>query len=87
MAIKQDVLIFWKPVNFIAEMQGCHALKQYVQKEVCNFQEFHTPGVLVGMSFVVKTNYRINSQCRRKNVILIVNGKSDCGPCPCDLSS
>ena len=32
MAIRQDVLIFWKPVNFIAEMQGCHALKQYVRK-------------------------------------------------------
>ena len=31
-AIRQDVLIFWKPVNFIAEMQGCHALKQFVRK-------------------------------------------------------
>ena len=31
--IRQDVLIFWKPVNFIAEMQGCHAIcakKRYV---------------------------------------------------------
>ena len=31
-AVRQDVLIFWKPVNFIAEMQGCHALKQFVRK-------------------------------------------------------
>ena len=26
-AIRQDVLIFWKPGNFMAEMQECHALK------------------------------------------------------------
>ena len=24
----------------------------------------------------------INFQCRRKNVIMVVYGKSDCGPCP-----
>ena len=54
MAIRQEALIFWKPVNFIAEMQGCHALKQFVsEKEVCNFHEVHTPGVLVGLSFAV----------------------------------
>ena len=57
------------------------------EKEVCNFQEFHIPGVLVGLSFVAKKNCRINSQCRCKNVIIVVYGKSDCGPCPCDLSS
>ena len=32
MAIRQDVLIFWKPGNFMAEMQACHALKQFVRK-------------------------------------------------------
>ena len=31
MAVRQDVLIFGKPGNFIAEMQGRHALKQFVQ--------------------------------------------------------
>ena len=66
LAIRQDVLIFWKPVNFIAETQGCHALKQ----------------VLVGLSRAVKKNCRINFQCRRKNVIMVVYGKGDCGPCP-----
>ena len=54
------------------------------EKEVCNFHEFYTPGVLVGLSFSVnlKKNCRINFQCRRKNVIMVVYGKSDCGPCP-----
>ena len=32
MAVRQDVLIFGKPGNFIAEMQGRHALKQFVRK-------------------------------------------------------
>ena len=31
-AIREDVLIFWKPVNFIERMQGCDALKQFVRK-------------------------------------------------------
>ena len=31
-AVRQDVLIFRKPGNFMAEMQGCHALKQSVRK-------------------------------------------------------
>ena len=53
MAFRQDVLIFWKPGNFMAEMQGCHALKQFVRKGVSHFHEFHTPGVLVGLSFAV----------------------------------
>ena len=26
---------------------------------------------------------RINFQCTRKNVVMVVYGKSDCGPCPC----
>ena len=37
MAVRQDVLIFWKLGNFMAEMQGHHALKQFVRKEVCHF--------------------------------------------------
>ena len=32
MAIRQDVLIFWKPGNIMAEMQGCQELKQFVRK-------------------------------------------------------
>ena len=32
MAVRQDVLIFSKPGNFMAEMQGRHALKQFVRK-------------------------------------------------------
>ena len=37
----------------------------------------------MGLSFSVnlKKNW-INFQCRRKNVIMVVYGKSDCGPCP-----
>ena len=30
-AVRQDVLIFWKPGNVMAEMQGLHALKQFVR--------------------------------------------------------
>ena len=38
----------------------------------------------MGLSFAVKKNCRKNFQCRqeRKNVIMVVYGKSDCGPCP-----
>ena len=57
MTVRQDVLIFWKPGNFMAELQGCHALKQCVRKEVCHFHEFHTPGVLVGLSCAVKKKW------------------------------
>ena len=32
MAVRQDVLIFGKPGNFMAEMHGHHALKQFVRK-------------------------------------------------------
>ena len=39
-AIRQDVLIFWKPGNFMAEMQGCHMLKQFVQKGGVIFTNF-----------------------------------------------
>ena len=35
--IRQDVLLFWKPVNFIADMQGCHALKQFMRKGDMSF--------------------------------------------------
>ena len=43
MAIRQDGLIFWKPVNFIAEMQVCHALKQLVRKGGMSFSRIsHT---------------------------------------------
>ena len=37
----------------------------------------------MGLSFAVnKKNCRINFQCRRKNVIMVVYGKCDCGPRP-----
>ena len=53
MAVRQDVLIYGKPGNLMAEMHGHHALKQFVRKEVCHFHEFYTPGVLLGLSFSV----------------------------------
>ena len=53
-AIRQDVFIFWKQLTFLAEMQGCHALKQFMRKEVYHFQEFHTTRVLVGLLCAVK---------------------------------
>ena len=43
MAVRQDVLIFWKPGNFMAEMQGHHALKQLVRKGGMSFSRIvHT---------------------------------------------
>ena len=62
MAIRQDVLIFWKPVNFIAEMQGVMRQSNLYEKEVCHFHEFHIPCVLVGLPCAVK--YKKN--CRIK---------------------
>ena len=43
MAVRQDVLIFGKPGNFMAEMQGRHALKQFVRKGDMSFSRIlHT---------------------------------------------
>ena len=43
MAVRQDVLIFGKPENFMAEMQGPHALKQFVRKGGMSFSRIsHT---------------------------------------------
>ena len=43
MAIMQDVLISWKPGDFMAVMQGCHALKQFVRKGGMSFSRIsHT---------------------------------------------
>ena len=83
MAIRQDVLIFWKSVNFIAEMQGCHALKQFVRKGGMSFPRISHTRCLSGSIICceIKQNCRINFQCRRKNDIMVVYGKSDCGPC------
>ena len=37
----------------------------------------------MGLSFAVNLKKsRINVQCRRKNVIMVVYGKCDCGQCP-----
>ena len=83
MAIRQDVHIFWKPGNFMAEMQGCHALKQFVRKGGMSFSRIsHTCLSGSVMCYEIKKYCRINFQCRRKNVIMVVNGKSDRGPCP-----
>ena len=43
MAIRQGVLIFWKLGNFMAEMYGPHALKQFVRKGGMSFSRIsHT---------------------------------------------
>ena len=43
MAVRQDVLIFWKQGNFMEEMQGCHTLKQFVRKRGMSFSRIsHT---------------------------------------------
>ena len=43
MAVRQDVLIFEKPGNFMAEMHGPHALKQFVRKGGMSFSRIsHT---------------------------------------------
>ena len=43
MAVRQDVLIFGKPENFMAEMQGPHALKQFMRKGGMSFSRIsHT---------------------------------------------
>ena len=43
MAVRQDVLIFGKPENFMPEMQGPHALKQFVRKGGMSFSRIsHT---------------------------------------------
>ena len=66
MAIRQDVLIFWKLGNFMAEMQRYHALKQFVRKG--------------GMSFSRILHTRcLSGSVMCKNVIMVVYGKSDCG--------
>ena len=50
MAVRQDVLIFGKPENFMAGNAGASCFEAiYAKKEVCHFHEFHTPGVLVGL--------------------------------------
>ena len=83
-AIRQGILIFWKPGNFMAQMQGCHALKQFVRKGGMSFSRISHTRCLSGSVICceVKKNCRINFQCRRKNVIMVVYVKSDCGPCP-----
>ena len=48
MAIRQDVLIVCKPLNFIAEMQGCHALKQFVRKGGMSFSRISNTRHLSG---------------------------------------
>ena len=40
MAVRQDVFIFGKPGNFMAEMHGPHALKQFVRKGGVIFTNF-----------------------------------------------
>ena len=75
----------WKPVNFIAEMQGCHALKLFVREGGMSFSRISHTKCLSGsvISCELKKNCRIYFQCsRNKNVIMVVYGTSDCGGCP-----
>ena len=48
MAIRQDVLMFWKPGNFMGEMQGGQALKQCVGKEGIQFSRISHSRCLCG---------------------------------------
>ena len=48
MAITQDVLIFWKPGNFMAEMQECQALKQFERKGGMSFSRISHSRCLSG---------------------------------------
>ena len=67
----------------MADMQGCHALKQFVRKGGLSFSRIsHTRCLSGSVICVNKKKCRINFQCRRKNIIMVVYGKSDCGPCP-----
>ena len=50
MAIRQGVLIFWK---FHGRNAGVSCIEAICAKRRCHFHEFHTPGVLVGLSFSV----------------------------------
>ena len=56
MAIKKDVLIFWKPGNFIAEMQGGQALKQFVGKGDIQFSRISHNRCLNGFVVCCKKN-------------------------------
>ena len=68
----------------MAEMQVCHAMKQFVRKGGMSFSRILHTKCLSGsvMRCEMLNKCRINVQCRRKNVIMVVYGKSDCGPCP-----
>ena len=48
MAVRQDVLIFGKPENFMAEMQGPHALKQFMRKGGMSFSRISYTRCLSG---------------------------------------
>ena len=50
-AVRQDVLIFGKPGNFMAEMHGPHALKQFVRKGGMSFSRISHTRCLSG-SFI-----------------------------------
>ena len=63
MAIGQDVLISWKPVNFIAEMQGCHALKQFVRKGGLSFSRIsHTRCLSGSVICCEKNNFNVGAR-------------------------
>ena len=74
MVIRQDVLIFWKPRNFMAERQGCHALTQFVQKGGMS-RISHTRCLSRYVMCCEIKKYSIMFQCRRKNVIMVVYEK------------
>ena len=59
MAVRQDVLIFGKPGNFMAEMHGPHALKQFVRKGGMSFSRISHTRCLRGLSFSVNLKKKL----------------------------
>ena len=61
----------------LAEMQGCHALKQFVRKGGMSFSRISHTRCLNGsvMCCEIKKKYRIIFQCTRNNVIMVITDK------------
>ena len=57
MAVRQDVLIFWKR-EFHGRNAGVSRVEAFCAKRKCHFYEFHTAGVLVGQSCAVKVKVK-----------------------------
>ena len=65
------------------EFHRRNALRQFVRKGGMSFSRIsHTRCLSGSVMCCEKKNLKITFQCRRKNVIMVVYGKSDCGHCP-----